>query len=488
MHSTRWYQERTRSEFAREDIVKNIHWDHMLRANMGSDDRVEHLRRLRRQQQERREIETDRMIEETEAQKEQRRREKEQEERLVEALEKQKLEKLREIKIRQMVRENSPELRALEMKLNSAYMNKERTMQIAQKQAYVEQEKSQRVEYARQIDAELRTLQEEEKAAKANRMNKQESYKNVLEGQLKEQEGARQKAYEDFLREKQMIDDIVARIHEEDQKDLEHRLNKQHETKRYIDEFKTQRLHWRQEETARIEEENERIRRYADDQRRRETALQSRKKEADAHKHAVYEQLASKVERTEREKEEMERVRHELYVEEQEQRERDKEMTRIEQTLRQRLALREAHQYQMQIKRQRTQAEADEEEEFRKKMMQKFSEDERLEQMNAQKRRMREAEHRRAIEQLLEERRARRRAEDDERDRESQDRAAMEQNFRKIVEEERQRLLREHANKLAAFLPKGVLRDEKDLALLDEASRREFLARRRDLTEDDFTY
>jgi len=40
------------------------------------------------------------------------------------------------------------------------------------------------------------------------------------------------------------------------------------------------------------------------------------------------------------------------------------------------------------------------EEEFKIKMAEKFAEDERLEQMNAQKRRMREQEHKREIERL----------------------------------------------------------------------------------------
>ena len=41
------------------------------------------------------------------------------------------------------------------------------------------------------------------------------------------------------------------------------------------------------------------------------------------------------------------------------------------------------------------------EEEFKIKMAQKFAEDERLEQMNAQKRRMRELQHKRDIVELL---------------------------------------------------------------------------------------
>ena len=43
------------------------------------------------------------------------------------------------------------------------------------------------------------------------------------------------------------------------------------------------------------------------------------------------------------------------------------------------------------------------EDEFKRKMAEKFAEDERLEQMNAQKRRMKELEHKREIEHLWEE-------------------------------------------------------------------------------------
>lgn len=50
----------------------------------------------------------------------------------------------------------------------------------------------------------------------------------------------------------------------------------------------------------------------------------------------------------------------------------------------------QAKEYQEQIKAERRAEEARMEDEFRQKMMEKFAEDERLEQMNAQKRRMRE--------------------------------------------------------------------------------------------------
>ena len=46
------------------------------------------------------------------------------------------------------------------------------------------------------------------------------------------------------------------------------------------------------------------------------------------------------------------------------------------------------------------------EDDFRRRMMDKFAEDERIEQMNAQKRRMKMMEHKREVERLLGERRA----------------------------------------------------------------------------------
>jgi hypothetical protein len=57
----------------------------------------------------------------------------------------------------------------------------------------------------------------------------------------------------------------------------------------------------------------------------------------------------------------------------------------------------------MRLKAERAAEEKRLEEDFKQKLMQKFAEDERLEQMNAQKRRMRELEHRREVERLWQE-------------------------------------------------------------------------------------
>lgn len=62
----------------------------------------------------------------------------------------------------------------------------------------------------------------------------------------------------------------------------------------------------------------------------------------------------------------------------------------IEAQLRQRLDLQSAHLTYLELKAKKAQAEREEEEEFRQQMMAKFAEDDRIEQMNAQKRRMKQ--------------------------------------------------------------------------------------------------
>ena len=138
-------------------------------------------------------------------------------------------------------------------------------------------------------------------------------------------------------------------------------------------------------------------------------------------------QLAEKIAEQRRQAEEMEQARQDLYLEEQEEKERQREREMEVKRMRQREEQQRLHEQEMHFKQLRQQAEKEEEEQFKKEvkesgsllenisscffilflqMLAKFAEDDRIEQMNAQKRRLKQAEHKRAVEKLLEERRA----------------------------------------------------------------------------------
>lgn len=96
------------------------------------------------------------------------------------------------------------------------------------------------------------------------------------------------------------------------------------------------------------------------------------------------------------------------------------------------------------------------EEEFKMKLLQKFAEDERLEQMNAQKRRMKELEHKREIERLWAERLAVYRAQREMELEEIRIKEEEERRKRNIVEMEKARLLREHGHVLNQYFTKAA--------------------------------
>ena len=81
----------------------------------------------------------------------------------------------------------------------------------------------------------------------------------------------------------------------------------------------------------------------------------------------------------------------ELANQEAEERRVQADRAALEKRLRDRMEMAAANEYQRRLRLERLQQQQAEEEEFRARMLAKFAEDERIEQMNAQKRRMKQA-------------------------------------------------------------------------------------------------
>jgi GMP synthase PP-ATPase subunit len=96
-------------------------------------------------------------------------------------------------------------------------------------------------------------------------------------------------------------------------------------------------------------------------------------------------------------------------------------------------------------------------------MMKKFEDDDRIEQMNAQKRRMKELEHKRQADALWQQKAEILRVQREKEEMEELKIKMEEARKKEIIERERQRMLEEFAPQVADYLPKGTLRsfDEK---------------------------
>lgn len=379
----------------------------------------------------------------------------------------------------------SYEIRQLESKLREGYVNKERHAQMAEKEAHKFDSLIEDAEIMRRMKLEAERAEHEEALRQQEKQVENRRYKQDIHKQIEEKEESKQAAYEEFLKEKLLIDEIVRKLYEEDQREVERKLLSQQATKQYIQEFQKQREIWKAQERAIMEEENRKIQEYAAEQQQRDDVLKANKQAKEAAVEALQAKLYDQIEAESKYREEMEQVRQELYVEEQEQANRHRERQEFERKIKQRFELQKEHQEQLAFKAMREQAERDEEESIKKQMLDKFAMDDKIEQMNAQKRRMKQLEHRRQVENLLEERRHRLNA---ERQRELNERIESDklENYKKqIIEEERAKLLREHATRLLGYLPKGVIRDSKDLDLMGDTFRQQYQKRQVDFFGDE---
>lgn len=112
------------------------------------------------------------------------------------------------------------------------------------------------------IKASLIEEEEWRKTQAEQELIKKAQYKQELQDQIILRERSRRYAYEEFLREKKLIDDIVQRIHDEDEREIAEKMRKMQKTREEITAFREARDLWRKKKQAEIEEENRRIQEY----------------------------------------------------------------------------------------------------------------------------------------------------------------------------------------------------------------------------------
>ena len=432
-----------------------------------SDERIEDLRLTKLMMRDEREREMEESILKAKENRKQRIAIQDQEENLARKVKQLKLDEFCEEKMRQHLRENSMELRELEAKIRAGYQGRELAAQVAEKVAKKVEEQKRKQETAKIMQEEF------EKAAVAAHQQVVEKhaharqYQRELLVQLEEQKQKKQKDYEDYQKEKLMINEIVRKIYQEEQKEKEIRVEKQQATKRFVEEFMEKREEWKRMQRACLEQENQRILKYASMQKNRKDERLAELREREKARSEMLEQISEKIRREQKEKKEKEMVRLELIIEERKEADRQKQVEEEEMKKRNRMELQAVQKQQLRMKELRLKELAREEEEFRQQMMAKFAEDDKVEQMNVKKRRMKQLEHQRAVEVLIKSRRQAFEAAKEQEVAERRKQEVLQALSRKMFEEERQKLLKQHGSQLVGYFPKGVFKNEDELKRFD---------------------
>jgi len=388
------------------------------------------------------------------------------EENLADEMARRKAEALREEMDKRRICDGSEELRALKERLHAAKVNKERAMQLLQVEVGKANDRHHSMAMDEVMENERLEHLELEHKLNIEKTRQRERVKLINQQQIAANEAKKQDALNEYLREREQVEELVCKIAQEDETEQRARDEKKVEARQMLRQFMhdqkaKQKL---MEQTER--EELERIEQFACDKRAREERLQSEKDEVAATKAAIFKSQLSKAERVGKDKEELEHLRGELMWEELEAQRKRAEESKMRKKLEDREEMKNAYLSQMEAKERRAANFIAEEEKAREALLRKFAEDDRIVHMNDQKKRLKVEQHKREATRLIEMRREMFDAARSQERAESNILRGEESKRQVVIEAERQRLLKEHAVGLRDHLPKYTLEKREDYEFL----------------------
>lgn len=278
--------------------------------------------------------------------------------------------------------------------------------------------------------------------------------KYVIQQQMKDRVKQKEESKYEYERDKKQVEDIIRHIAEEDYKAMQAEMAKKQQARTYMEysyKEKEERLKLKKQEELR---EKEREREYFRNVAKRENELKAKKAAVQEEKDRIFQKLCEEKKIKEAEKEYWENVRNELYVEELNRKTKLKELEEQEKKARQKEIMLASAIEQAQMKEERKRLELEEEKEFKRKLLEKFKEDEKLEQFNMMRRKQKEMDYKKEIERQWTLKLEQYKLQKDYELKVLQQQKEEEQKKREFIESEKQKLIRENEEILKTYLTK----------------------------------
>jgi hypothetical protein len=307
-------------------------------------------------------------------------------------LQKKKSSEEKEKREFQKLIENDPSVKEIMNKVNMAYINQSRFHQIKEKQTRQIQEIVKDAEIDEKLlsglDEQKKKEQEIEQKKRVERLHG----KDIILKQMKDRELQKEESKEEYLRDKALVDDIIDKIKKEDMAFINEHNRKKEIAKSYMFEAYEEKNRRKIQQKVDEKNEKEKERKYFEEVAKRDGEFKAKKQAIEDEKNKIFEKLSKEQAQKQAEKDYWENVRNELYIEEGVRRDKIKEIQEKEKKQRQKDEMLQSAIDHLRVKEQRKKEEEVLEREFKKKLMEKFAEDERLEQYNAIRRKQKELE------------------------------------------------------------------------------------------------
>jgi hypothetical protein len=354
--------------------------------------------------------------------------------------------------------------------LRIAYLNKERAAQFEEKilLATREQERIQAIEDQMEHER-LRAIRAESAKEKEKRLLL-EQQREVLSRQIAERREELSLARAQIDREREAVDAIIDRINSEDVAEYKSRKDKQAATAAMVRSFEQQRQREVEAARAAARAEEERINMYNRAMEARSEGVAAKKQAKKDEDDRILQQIVEETEKKRKEQEEFNSLRDLLWEEELEaKRNEEAESKKFKQTMMKKEMM-QANAQMMVSKEAQRQREAEAEARLVSVMRHKFAVDEAKERADEESKRNAKLYHMTLVDRQRNERKS---MYEQERAQEAEvvNEAARREEYRKkVIQEARKRLLEEHAQKLAGFMPNKAFATKEEAELFRNAA------------------
>ena len=355
----------------------------------------------------------------------------------------------------QKIFDEDDQIKAIRDAIANAKLNKERCMQIQENQTRRMQNLIKDTEADDQILLKLaeerkRIADEEEKKHKDRVIAKK-----MLQDQMKEKEKLKEEGRKEYEKDKREVNMIMERIREEDLAAKEEDERKKNIARSYMENAYAEKAERKLREKEDEELRKEKERKYFEEIEKREAEHQAKKNAIQFEKDKIFDQLATQAAQEQAEKDYWEKVRNDLYVEQENRKAKIAELEEKAKRQRQKEEMLNSAIEQMKIKEQRKKDEEDEEAMFKKKLLEQYKNDEKLELENVARKKQKEKEFYAEVERLWKLKLAQYQAQKDQALKELEDAKKEEEAKRILIEKEKERLIRENEDLLKKYYAKG---------------------------------
>jgi len=362
----------------------------------------------------------------------------------------------------QRICEESPELRELERALKIAYLNRERAVQFEEKILLAQREHERMQAIDEQMEYERLKAIRQESDKQGGRKAMYEDQRAVLLNQIAERQEMLSEARRQTERDRQMVDEIVRKIYDEDEADMKRKKEMQAATAKMMRDFEEQRRREVAAARAAAKAEEDAIMAYNKSVAERGAGIEAKKQAKKEEEDRILAKIVEETERKRKEEEEFNNLRDMLWEEELEAARAADAAARKEKRELMKREMMEANDAMLISKKEIRLKEAEEEARILTLMRNKFAADEAKERAEEGFKKHQKMQY---MTQVEKQRQGKKQLFDAERAAELAfaEEAERRESYRKqVIQEARRRLLEEHAAKLQGFLPGNVFENAEE--------------------------